>query len=186
MITMKKMAPVFLLLCLFLIQCSATPKKRSFGEVVDDNVVALKLRSKFMHDKEVKASDINVKVWKGTATLTGSVDTQDQINRAIEIAEQQAGVREVRAYLVLKDMPGVTQKSEKKPLSAITNLFNNKGNPKTVGKSNNKNPVVVSDLSDTNSQLTTTKSANENKNKVVLPKKNKTTTDDSDFEDIQY
>ncbi|MCP5464107.1 MAG: BON domain-containing protein [Deltaproteobacteria bacterium] len=94
--------------------CSATASKRSFGEVVDDNVVAYKLRAKYIKDKVVKKSQIDVKVWKGTVTLKGVVDQQNQINRAIEIAEQQAGVQEVKAYLVLKGVVKPEPQKQKK------------------------------------------------------------------------
>jgi len=101
---MFKLSFYFLLvLCILSTQCSATAKKRSFGEVVDDNVISMKLRAKYVNKKTTPSTRINMKVWKGVVTLSGALNTQEQINAAIETAEQQAGVREVKAYLVLKD-----------------------------------------------------------------------------------
>lgn len=113
---MKKKTQVIILLVsmiLFFAQCSATSHKRSFGEVVDDNVIHTKLKTKLIKDKIVNAGQININVWKGVVTLKGTVDNQDQINRSIEMAEKQKGVTEVKAYLVLKEW-ATPQKVESK------------------------------------------------------------------------
>ncbi len=94
---------VGLLLILLISACSATHEKRSIGEVIDDAVVTNKLKTKFMKDKGVQASQIDIDTWKGVVSLRGTVDSQDQIDRAIEIAERQAGVREVKSYLVVAE-----------------------------------------------------------------------------------
>lgn len=91
---------------MFSVGCSGTAHKRSLGETIDDNVIVLKLKTKLMRDKVVKAGDIELKVKKNVVTMTGTVTSQEQIDRAIEIAEQQAGVKEVKAYLVLREMGG--------------------------------------------------------------------------------
>lgn len=99
---MKKVTIFFFIVLLFA-QCSATTAKRSTGETIDDSVIMTKLRAKYINDKTVKSGQVKVKSWKGVVTLSGVLDTQTAINRAIEIAEQQNGVKEVKAYLVLKD-----------------------------------------------------------------------------------
>lgn len=96
-------------LCLFFIFLAVTPcveakSKRKFSEFFDDNVIYTRLRTKFMADKAVHSKDIKIKVDRGTVTLIGHVEDQQQINRAIEIAEQLNGVKEVKAYLLLKEM----------------------------------------------------------------------------------
>lgn len=82
--------------------CASTAHKRSFGEVIDDEVVAVNLKTKFMKDKAVPAKKILIRVWKGVVTLKGELDSQSSINRAIELAEKQRGVREVNSLLVLQ------------------------------------------------------------------------------------
>lgn len=93
---------ILLILILTTTQCASSGKRRSFGEVVDDEAVAFSLKTKYIKAKEVPANDILIAVWRGVVTLKGEVANQEQINRAIEIAEQQKGVKEVKAYLVLK------------------------------------------------------------------------------------
>src|SRR5687768_8173219 len=94
-------AALVLLLCFT--HCASSGGRRSFAQAVDDEVIALNLRTKFMKDKDVPANDILISVWNGVVTLKGEIDQQEQINRTIEIAERQRGVKEVKAHLVLKE-----------------------------------------------------------------------------------
>lgn len=91
-----------LLVVSFFSACSATASKRSIGEVIDDAVITNKLKTRYMKDKGVKAHQIDIDTWKGVVSLRGRVQAQEQINRAIEIAERQPGVREVKSYLVVR------------------------------------------------------------------------------------
>lgn len=101
---MKKYAIILILAFPFFVTtmgCSATATKRSIGQVIDDAVISNKLKIRYFKDKVVKGFRVNVDTWKGIVTLKGKASTQQQINRAIEIAERQHGVREVKSYLVL-------------------------------------------------------------------------------------
>ena len=77
--------------------------KRSFGQAITDEAIAFNLNAKFAKDKIVPAKNILVGVHNGVVTLRGELKNQDQINRAVEIAELQKGVKEVKAFLVLKE-----------------------------------------------------------------------------------
>ena len=132
---------VVLSLCLLLINCASTSKNRSFGEVVDDNMISIRLRTKFTKNQTVPASQIQMKVRKGIVQLKGYLDNQNQIDQAILIAEQEKGVKEVKAYLVLKEyMP---QKSRIKKPSFLSNVFKKSGQKNHSGKKNN---VIEEDL----------------------------------------
>jgi len=102
------------IMCAGILGCSSTPSKRSFGETVDDAVITNKLKVKFMKDKTVKAFKIDIDTWKGIVSLRGRVTGQDEVNRAIELSEQQPGVREVKSYLILKDKAYVVKKTKSK------------------------------------------------------------------------
>lgn len=94
--------------------CSTSQKRRSLGETLDDAVISNKLKARFLGDKVINGFDINIDTWKGVVNLKGRVDTQNQINRAIEISELQPGVIEVRSYLTLRE-----SKEEDRPAAAI-------------------------------------------------------------------
>lgn len=106
----KSVLILIFLVPFFVLACSSTPQKRSAGEVIDDAVISNKIKIKFVKDKVVKAFKINVDTWKGVVTLRGRVDSQEQINRALEIAERQQGVKTVKSYLVLTTTSAKKQK----------------------------------------------------------------------------
>ncbi|MBI2338846.1 MAG: BON domain-containing protein [Deltaproteobacteria bacterium] len=113
---------VFLLalsLAVILAGCSSTQMRRSLGETIDDAVITNKLKTKFLKDKMVKAFQIDIDTWKGVVSLRGRVESQDQIYRAIEITEQQAGVKEVKSYLVLRDAAEMAQPSSRKNRAVV-------------------------------------------------------------------
>lgn len=101
MTSIKRGGLVFLLVAT---ACAPSASRRGVGEILDDNTISVKLKTLYMKDKVVDNSDIKIKVRKGVVQLSGVVDNQEEINRAIEIAEKQRGVKEVKAYLVLKDV----------------------------------------------------------------------------------
>lgn len=96
----------------FLLACAATPVKRSFGETVDDQVILVGLKTKYIKDKLIDADKISIKIFKGVVTLTGEFDTQEEIRKAIEIAEIHKGVLEVKSHLVLKKFGTLKEKKE--------------------------------------------------------------------------
>lgn len=116
----------FLLLffALSFLACASPSHQRSFGTIMDDSLTAMSLKTKFIKDNSIPAKDISIKVHNGVVTLTGEVDNQNAVNRAIEVAEMQKGVQEVKAYLVLKDFGTLRQKQDQK--SFFKTLFQTK------------------------------------------------------------
>ncbi len=110
---MNKYLIFSIIVLIFFSQCSGTAHKRSMGEILDDNVVAVKLRTKLVKTKGIPSNKIGIHIWKGIVTLYGTVEKQEQIDKTIVIAEQQAGVKEVKAYLVLKSLQELPPKKKK-------------------------------------------------------------------------
>jgi hypothetical protein len=105
---MAIMVKVFRFFILFIalfssLACAASEKHRNFVEVVDDAVISNKLKITYFKDKVVKGTKVNIDTRRGVVTLRGRLENQEQIDRAIELAEKQKGVREVKSYLILKD-----------------------------------------------------------------------------------
>jgi hyperosmotically inducible periplasmic protein len=69
---------------------------KSVGAHIDDTTIATKIKSKFVADKTVEASDIKVTVFDGTVQLSGFAKTADEVRRAGEIARDTAGVKSVK------------------------------------------------------------------------------------------
>jgi hyperosmotically inducible protein len=62
---------------------------------VDDAALTTKVKAALLADDQVKGTQINVDSSSGTVRLTGTVDTQAQVQRAVEIAKGVQGVRSV-------------------------------------------------------------------------------------------
>lgn len=69
---------------------------KSVGNHIDDTTIATKIKSKFVADKTVEASDIKVTVFAGTVQLSGFAKTSDEVRRAEEIARDTSGVKSVK------------------------------------------------------------------------------------------
>ncbi len=78
---------------------SATEKA---GEAIDDAAITTKVKAAVLAEPGLKVLQISVDTTKGVVTLSGSVDSQLNSDRAKEIAGAVAGVKEVENRLVVK------------------------------------------------------------------------------------
>jgi len=76
--------------------------KATVGGTIDDGVVTAKVRSALLSDPGVKSTDIAVVTRKGEVQLSGYVDDQAQINRAIHVARGVEGVQSVGNEMSVK------------------------------------------------------------------------------------
>jgi hyperosmotically inducible protein len=74
------------------------------GEVFDDAAITAKVKAAIFAEAGLKVLQINVDTAEGVVTLSGSVDTQQNSDKAKEIAGAVAGVKEVENKLEVKSM----------------------------------------------------------------------------------
>lgn len=72
------------------------------GTEIDDTVVTTKVKSALFGDPDIKSLDLKVETRKGVVQLSGLVDNQAQIDRAIAATRDVAGVRSVDNNIGLK------------------------------------------------------------------------------------
>jgi len=72
------------------------------GNTVDDGIITAKVKSVLLADPDIKSLDIAVVTSKGEAQLSGFVDNQTQIDRAIEVARAVDGVKSVASQMSVK------------------------------------------------------------------------------------
>ena len=78
-------------------------------QVVDrtDNAwVTTKIQAQFFTDDQIKSRRIDVSTNNGVVTLAGQVDSQEEQDRAVRLAQQTEGVRRVDNQLRLVETPG--------------------------------------------------------------------------------
>lgn len=72
------------------------------GNKVDDGIVTTRVRAALLGDERVKSSDIGVLTRKGEVQLSGFVDSQSQMDRAVLVARGIEGVLLVSNEMSLK------------------------------------------------------------------------------------
>jgi len=99
----KFISAVFMaVLLVSVLGCSATPQKESTGEYVDDSYITTKVKTAILNEPGLKSSEINVETFKGEVQLSGFVNSQSDISRAIEVARSVKGVKSVKNDMRLK------------------------------------------------------------------------------------
>ena len=93
---------VILMLIATFVACASTPKQESTGEYVDDSVITTKVKSLLAGDDFLKSFQIGVETYKGVVQLSGFVDSQKAIDKAVEITRSVSGVKSVKNNLNVK------------------------------------------------------------------------------------
>jgi hyperosmotically inducible periplasmic protein len=82
---------------LILMGCTAMTGRQSAGEAVDDTAITAKVKSSLLADSVVSASTIDVDTTNGAVSLNGIVKSEQERQRAIQLAQSTQGVRVVDA-----------------------------------------------------------------------------------------
>jgi hyperosmotically inducible periplasmic protein len=80
---------------LMLIGCAATSSRDSTGESSEDAAITARVQSSFIADPLVSASAISVQTTQGVVHLSGTVTSEQERFRAIQLVQGVAGVREI-------------------------------------------------------------------------------------------
>lgn len=82
--------------------CAPTATRESTGEYLDDAAITAKVKTSLLGDPMVSGFAISVETFRGRVILSGFVSSQTQIDRAVALAREVSGVREVQSVLVIK------------------------------------------------------------------------------------
>jgi osmotically-inducible protein OsmY len=93
---------VCLVLTVAILGCAGDRTSKSTGQVIDDNAIAAKVKTALIADPDVKGTQVEVEVFKGTVQLSGFVDNAAHAQKAVTIARNVEGVKEVRNSLIVK------------------------------------------------------------------------------------
>lgn len=84
---------------------SVIDKAVTAGAYIDDSVITTKVKTAILNDPLLNASHIEVTTVKAVVKLSGTVDSEPSISRAIEVAKSQENVLSVESSLVVNIMP---------------------------------------------------------------------------------
>ena len=75
---------------------------KTVGETIDDATITTRVKTAFINDPLVGALRIDVDTFKGVVTLSGRVKSDQEQQRAIELAKKIRGVVDVKSTLVIQ------------------------------------------------------------------------------------
>ena len=87
---------ISLALIMGLAACAGDGAHRSAGRYIDDKTISAEVNAKLIADKNVKSSQIDVTTYNGVVQLSGFVESKDQAQRAVVLAQQVDGVKSVK------------------------------------------------------------------------------------------
>lgn len=99
-----KRFPAFVLAFLMLAMagCASTSRQEGTGEYIDDSVITARVKTAIFNEPTLKVAEINVETFKGRVQLSGFVNSQGDIQRAVEVARRVGGVTSVANDMRLK------------------------------------------------------------------------------------
>jgi len=99
----KTLSALFLAVTLVsVVGCASTSKQEGTGEYIDDAVITTKVKAAIFNEPTLKSTEINVETFKGEVQLSGFVNSQADINKAVEVTRSVKGVVSVKNNMRLK------------------------------------------------------------------------------------
>jgi hyperosmotically inducible protein len=77
-------------------------RRQQLAEFAADSVITAKVKAALIKELELKALDVGVQTNQGRVLLSGFVDDQQQVERAVQLASAVSGVERVENALQLK------------------------------------------------------------------------------------
>lgn len=75
---------------------------KTVGETIDDATITTRVKAALLNDPDVAGLRIDVDTFKGVVTLSGSVRTAAERDRAVTIARRVSGVSDVKSTLQIQ------------------------------------------------------------------------------------
>jgi osmotically-inducible protein OsmY len=82
--------------------CGSTATQSSTGQYLDDTAITTKVKAAIFNDASLKSAEINVETFKGAVQLSGFVNSQADIQRAVAVTQGVAGVKSVKNDMRMK------------------------------------------------------------------------------------
>ena len=76
--------------------CAATADRQSTSEYVDDSWITTKVKSEIFAEPSLKVAQVNVETYQGVVQLSGFVDSNASMAKAVEVARAVKGVKSVK------------------------------------------------------------------------------------------
>lgn len=93
----KYLTALFLAVTLVsVVGCASTKHSEGTGEYIDDSAITTKVKAAIFNEPGLKSAEINVETFKGVVQLSGFVNSNADIQRAVHVARGVKGVKSVK------------------------------------------------------------------------------------------
>lgn len=82
--------------------CTTTGHEQTAGEYTSDSAITAKVKSALLMEKDINSLEIGVETFDRTVQLSGFVDSEWQIDKAMQVAKRVKGVQGVTNDLIHK------------------------------------------------------------------------------------
>jgi len=72
---------------------------KTVGETIDDATITARVKTALLNDPQVGGMKIDVDTTKGVVTMSGTVKSEAEASRAVQLARQASGVKDVKSTL---------------------------------------------------------------------------------------
>ena len=86
-----------------LVGCTSVPTQQPTPEVIEDGIVTAKVKAALVDDPLTKVHQINVETFKGNVQLSGFVESDEARSRALKLARDIDGVKNVKDAMEVRD-----------------------------------------------------------------------------------
>jgi hyperosmotically inducible protein len=87
------------LVALLLLPLTFAACGKTIGETIDDATITARVKTALLNDPQVGGMKIDVDTTQGVVTMSGIVKTNAEAERAIQLARQAPGVKDVKSTL---------------------------------------------------------------------------------------
>jgi osmotically-inducible protein OsmY len=92
-----------LVLAVSVASCAGGKTYESTGEYFDNATLTAKVKATILGDSKLKIFQISVESFRGVVQLSGFVNSQAAVDRAVELTRKIKGVKQVNNSLIVKN-----------------------------------------------------------------------------------
>jgi osmotically-inducible protein OsmY len=78
---------------------------KTVGETIDDATITARVKTSLLNDPQVGGMKIDVDTTQGVVTMSGIVKSKAEADRAVQLARQAKGVKDVKSTLQVNSTP---------------------------------------------------------------------------------
>jgi osmotically-inducible protein OsmY len=87
------------LLALVIVPLTFAACAKTVDDTIDDATITARVKTALLNDPQVGGTKIDVETTRGVVTMSGTVKSEAEATRAVQLAKQATGVKDVKSTL---------------------------------------------------------------------------------------